>query len=143
MCAMLDPPGFEREIVVAAGDAGCPAIWSSQSGPAGWSSSRMAAAAADAVPGNRFVAAALNEAGLGTLLVDLLTPQEELSRANVFNVRLLAALTCWRSPDCSKCPLMRPWPSCMQCGTQADSQPTSHPAFFMSATGSSSRAIWR
>jgi putative phosphoribosyl transferase len=37
------------------------------------------------------VAAGLNRAGLGTLLVDLLTPGEELSRANVFNVALLAA----------------------------------------------------
>jgi putative phosphoribosyl transferase len=42
-------------------------------------------------PRNRFVAAGLNRAGLGTLLVDLLTPDEELSRANVFNVALLAA----------------------------------------------------
>jgi putative phosphoribosyl transferase len=37
------------------------------------------------------VAAGLNRAGLGTLLVDLLTPSEELSRANVFNITLLAA----------------------------------------------------
>lgn len=37
------------------------------------------------------VAAALNQAGLGTLLADLLTPEEELRRANVFDVRLLAA----------------------------------------------------
>jgi putative phosphoribosyl transferase len=42
-------------------------------------------------PRNRFVAADLNRAGLGTLLVDLLTPGEELSRANVFNIALLAA----------------------------------------------------
>jgi putative phosphoribosyl transferase len=42
-------------------------------------------------PRNRFVAAALNRAGLGTLLVDLLTGDEELSRAYVFNIPLLAA----------------------------------------------------
>jgi putative phosphoribosyl transferase len=42
-------------------------------------------------PRNQFVAAALNRAGLGTLLVDLLTGDEELSRAHVFNVPLLAA----------------------------------------------------
>ena len=42
-------------------------------------------------PRNERVAAGLNRAGLGTLLVDLLTPSEELSRANVFNVSLLAA----------------------------------------------------
>ena len=42
-------------------------------------------------PRNELVAAGLNRAGLGKLLVDLLTPSEELSRANVFNVALLAA----------------------------------------------------
>ncbi len=42
-------------------------------------------------PRNRFVADALNRAGLGTLLVDLLTGEEELSRSYVFNVPLLAA----------------------------------------------------
>jgi putative phosphoribosyl transferase len=41
-------------------------------------------------PRNRFVARVLNEAGLGTLLFDLLTPQEELNRANVFDIELLA-----------------------------------------------------
>jgi putative phosphoribosyl transferase len=42
-------------------------------------------------PRNRFVAAALNRAGLGTLLADLLTGEEELSPSYVFNVPLLAA----------------------------------------------------
>ena len=42
-------------------------------------------------PRNRYVAAALNRAGFGTLLADLLTRQEELSHAYVFNVGLLAA----------------------------------------------------
>jgi len=42
-------------------------------------------------PRNRFVADALHRAGLGTLLVDLLTGEEELSRSYVFNVPLLAA----------------------------------------------------
>jgi putative phosphoribosyl transferase len=40
-------------------------------------------------PRNRFVASELQEAGLGTLLFDLLTPAEELSRANVFDIELL------------------------------------------------------
>ena len=39
---------------------------------------------------NRYVAGVLNEAGLGTLLFDLLTPEEELDRANVFDIGLLA-----------------------------------------------------
>lgn len=41
-------------------------------------------------PRNRFVADVLYEAGLGTLLLDLLTPGEEGDRANVFNIELLA-----------------------------------------------------
>ncbi|MGW6600216.1 phosphoribosyltransferase family protein [Streptomyces sp. NPDC055036] len=41
-------------------------------------------------PRNRSVAARLNRAGLGTLLFDLLTPEEERDRANVFDIPLLA-----------------------------------------------------
>ncbi|WP_329184203.1 phosphoribosyltransferase family protein [Actinacidiphila glaucinigra] len=41
-------------------------------------------------PRNRAVAAALNQAGLGTLLFDLLTSAEEADRANVFDIELLA-----------------------------------------------------
>ncbi|MGW7253607.1 phosphoribosyltransferase family protein [Streptomyces sp. NPDC054834] len=41
-------------------------------------------------PRNRFVAAGLNRAGLGTLLFDLLTRDEERDRANVFDTDLLA-----------------------------------------------------
>ena len=54
---------------------------------------------------NRFVAETLNARGLATLLLDLLTPEEETVRANVFDVRLLAsrllAATRWadRTPE--------------------------------------------
>jgi putative phosphoribosyl transferase len=41
-------------------------------------------------PRNRFVAEGLNRAGLGTLLFDLLTEDEEHERANVFDTGLLA-----------------------------------------------------
>jgi putative phosphoribosyl transferase len=41
-------------------------------------------------PRNRFVAAVLNSARLGTLLFDLLTPDEESDRAAVFDIELLA-----------------------------------------------------
>lgn len=41
-------------------------------------------------PRNRVVAETLHEAGLGTLLFDLLTPDEEGDRANVFDIGLLA-----------------------------------------------------
>lgn len=50
-------------------------------------------------PRNREVAEALNEAGFATLLFDLLTTEEELDRANVFDIGLLAerllAVTRW------------------------------------------------
>jgi len=50
-------------------------------------------------PRNRFVAEVLYRAGLGTLLLDLLTPDEEVDRANVFDIELLAgrltAATTW------------------------------------------------
>ncbi|MFE4541613.1 phosphoribosyltransferase family protein [Arthrobacter sp. NPDC056727] len=41
-------------------------------------------------PRNRYVASVLQDAGLGTLLLDLLTPDEEVVRANVFDIALLA-----------------------------------------------------
>lgn len=41
-------------------------------------------------PRNRFVADVLNEAGLGTLLFDLLSESEALDRTNVFDIALLA-----------------------------------------------------
>jgi putative phosphoribosyl transferase len=56
-------------------------------------------------PRNRHVARALNEAGFATLLLDLLTPREEVDRANVFDIPLLAqrlvAATQWlrRQPE--------------------------------------------
>lgn len=42
-------------------------------------------------PRNNHVAAALRQAGLATLLLDLLTPSEERDRANVFDIPLLAS----------------------------------------------------
>ena len=50
-------------------------------------------------PRNRFVAGVLNAAGLGTLLIDLLSEDEELDRTRVFDIELLAgrleAATAW------------------------------------------------
>jgi putative phosphoribosyl transferase len=58
-------------------------------------------------PRNRHVARILNDAGLGTLLFDLLTPEEEADRANVFDIGLLAGrlaeATRWlRAQPCAK-----------------------------------------
>ncbi|BAW07718.1 conserved hypothetical protein [Nocardia seriolae] len=50
-------------------------------------------------PRNRYVAEVLQRAGLGTLLFDLLTPEEEPNRRNVFDIdllsRRLADVTVW------------------------------------------------
>jgi putative phosphoribosyl transferase len=60
-------------------------------------------------PRNRLVAEVLQRAGLGTLLLDLLSPEEELNRANVFDIELLAsrltAATRWLAtwPDSASC----------------------------------------
>lgn len=62
-------------------------------------------------PRNRRVAASLVDAGLGTLLFDLLVPGEELDRANVFDIPLLAgrllAATRWlrEAPGTAALPL--------------------------------------
>jgi putative phosphoribosyl transferase len=62
-------------------------------------------------PRNRYVADVLNQAGLGTLLFDLLTTAEEHDRANVFDIDLLAhrlvGVTRWlrTQPDAGPLPI--------------------------------------
>lgn len=54
-------------------------------------------------PRNNHVAAALRRAGLATFLLDLLTPEEEIDRRNVFDIPLLASrlerATRWAADD--------------------------------------------
>ncbi len=58
---------------------------------------------------NRFVAAKLNEQGFGTLLLDLLTPQEDLDYSNRFDIPLLtkrlvgAVLWLEKLPEAADC----------------------------------------
>jgi putative phosphoribosyl transferase len=60
-------------------------------------------------PRNRFVADVLYDGGIGTLLLDLLTPDEERSRAQVFDIALLAdrlaGATTWvrNRPEATRC----------------------------------------
>lgn len=62
-------------------------------------------------PRNRYVAESLQQAGLATLLLDLLTPDEEANRANVFDIGLLAKrlidVTGWLAtrPDTAALPI--------------------------------------
>jgi len=90
-----DPPAWDAEVEVGAGAvrlAGHLTVPGQARGVVvfahGSGSSRHS-------PRNRYVAAVLNQAALGTLLFDLLTPDEEADRANVFDIELLARrLTC-------------------------------------------------
>jgi putative phosphoribosyl transferase len=90
VAAADDPPARSEEVAPAAGQvrlAGYLTVPENATGIVvfvhGSGSSRHS-------PRNRYVAHILNEAGLGTLLFDLLTPAEELDRANVFDIGLLA-----------------------------------------------------
>jgi putative phosphoribosyl transferase len=62
-------------------------------------------------PRNRYVARVLQQAGLGTLLFDLLTPSAEADRANVFAIDVLATrlaeVIAWvrEQPECQGLPL--------------------------------------
>ncbi|MDE3064061.1 MAG: dienelactone hydrolase family protein [Acidobacteriota bacterium] len=96
-----DPPASEADVVVESGTvrlAGHLTVPDAATGVVvfahGSGSSRLS-------PRNRYVARLLNEAGLATLLFDLLTVDEESDRANVFDIPLLAqrlaAATAWLS----------------------------------------------
>lgn len=63
-------------------------------------------------PRNRFVASVLHRRGLGTLLLDLLTPSEEHDRARVFDIELLTA----RLVDATRWLLARPDTAAARCG---------------------------
>ena len=73
----IEPEGLAGLLGVPAGAAGI-VIFAHGSG-----SGRLS-------PRNNYVAAELRRAGFATLLLDLLTPQEESDRRNVFDVDLLA-----------------------------------------------------
>jgi putative phosphoribosyl transferase len=63
-------------------------------------------------PRNRYVASTLDQAGLGTLLFDLLTPEEEADRRNVFDVGLLAG----RLARATSWALAQPWGRALRIG---------------------------
>ncbi len=61
-------------------------------------------------PRNQFVATALQDAGLATLLLDLLTPDEADDRARVFDIDLLAARLGAAAAWLAECPDARALP---------------------------------
>jgi dienelactone hydrolase len=86
-------------VVIAAGPARLAGHLSTPGGGAGMVVFAHGSGSGRRSPRNRFVADVLATAGLGTLLFDLLTTEEEQDRANVFDIGLLAsrlgAVTRW------------------------------------------------
>lgn len=85
-----DPPPADREVEVRAGAVRLGGHLTVPERAAGIVVFAHGSGSSRHSPRNRFVAAALNRAGLATLLFDLLTEEEELDRANVFDTALLA-----------------------------------------------------
>lgn len=88
-----------REVTVDAGDARLPGRLTLPAEARGVVVFAHGSGSGRHSPRNRFVSDALNQAGFGTLLFDLLTEEEEGDRANVFDTehlgRRLAAATRW------------------------------------------------
>jgi putative phosphoribosyl transferase len=90
-----DPPeigedGFDEDVAIAAGEVTLEGRLTLPANSRGTVVFVHGSGSSRHSPRNRRVAQALNQAGLGTLLFDLLTPSEEMDRANVFDIELLA-----------------------------------------------------
>jgi putative phosphoribosyl transferase len=88
--AAEDPPARSEEVAPAAGKVRLAGYLTVPENAAGIVVFVHGSGSTRHSPRNRYVARVLNAAGLGTLLFDLLTPAEELDRANVFDIGLLA-----------------------------------------------------
>ena len=85
-----DPPLRDEEVRVSAGPVTVAGHLTIPEQPVGIVVFAHGSGSSRHSPRNRYVAEVLNGAGLGTLLFDLLTPDEERNRANVFDIELLA-----------------------------------------------------
>ena len=88
--AAADPPARDEEVEPTAGEVRLAGYLTVPRNAAGIVIFAHGSGSSRHSPRNRYVARVLAEAGLGTLLFDLLTPDEELDRANVFDIGLLA-----------------------------------------------------
>jgi len=82
--------GADREVVISAERGELPGRLTIPSGATGIVVFAHGSGSGRNSPRNQAVARALNDGGLGTLLFDLLSPEEEADRANVFDIPLLA-----------------------------------------------------
>jgi dienelactone hydrolase len=102
-----DPEGFDAEVVIATNGLRLAGHLSIPAGAHGLVLFAHGSGSSRHSPRNQFVARHLQRAGLGTLLFDLLSPDEAIDRANVFDVELLAvrllAATRWarKQPQCA------------------------------------------
>lgn len=106
-----EPPLRDEEIVVPAGRVSVAAQQTIPRQPKGVVVFAHGSGSSRHSPRNRYVARVLNEAGFATVLLDLLTPDEERDRHNVFDIPLLASrlvtITGWLAtqPDTAALPV--------------------------------------
>ena len=106
-----DPPPRDEEIRVTVGPVSVAGHLTIPEHPAGVVVFAHGSGSSRHSPRNRYVAEVLNKAGLATVHFDLLTPDEERNRANVFDIRLLARrlvdVTAWLAaePDTASLPV--------------------------------------
>ncbi|BBY00236.1 phosphoribosyltransferase [Mycobacterium seoulense] len=106
-----DPPLRDEEIWVPAGSVSVAGHLTIPEHPKGVVVFAHGSGSSRHSPRNRFVAEVLNNAGFATVLFDLLTPEEERNRANVFDIALLAGrlvdVTGWLAgqPDTAALPV--------------------------------------
>ena len=109
--AAADPPLRDEEVQVVAAPVSVAGHLTIPENPRGVVVFAHGSGSSRHSPRNRYVAEVLNEAGLATLLFDLLTPEEERNRANVFDIELLASrlvdVTGWLAsqPDAASLPV--------------------------------------
>ncbi|ORA79985.1 phosphoribosyltransferase [Mycobacterium malmoense] len=106
-----DPPLRDEEIRVATGPVSVAGHLTIPERPKGVVVFAHGSGSSRHSPRNRYVAEVLNKAGFATVLFDLLTPDEERNRANVFDISLLASrlvdVTGWLAgqPDTASLPI--------------------------------------
>jgi putative phosphoribosyl transferase len=82
--------GYDGDVEVHAGEHVLPGSLTIPPGASGVVVFAHGSGSSRHSPRNRYVADALHRGGLGTLLFDLLSPEEEVDRENVFDIPLLA-----------------------------------------------------
>ena len=101
--AAADPPLRDEEVWVLAGPVTVAGHLTIPENPRGIVVFAHGSGSSRHSPRNRYVAEVLNQAGLATLLFDLLTPAEERNRANVFDIEGLASrlidVSAWLASD--------------------------------------------